>query len=143
MDTTMPDHVVDQPKGSKGFKPGKGGPSPNPSGVAVPDGGVITAEKMRKVLGQGKNSDSGPTESRLREWLDKDVKGYQGKIEELEAGERRESKASSAMAVLLEQNAELRVENERLKAERASGGRDAGSARAMALIDAILAEVHE
>ena len=66
MDTTMPDHVVDQPKGSKGFKPGKGGPSPNPSGVAVPDGGVITAEKMRKVLGQGKNSDSGPTESRLR-----------------------------------------------------------------------------
>ena len=136
-----PEPVV--PRGRGNPKAVKGGPSVHPSGVATLDDGVITAEKMRKVLGQGKNIDRGPTEARLREWLDKDVKGYQGKIEDLEAGELKESKGAAAMAVLLEQNAELRAENERLKAERASGGRDAGSARAMALIDAILAEVHE
>lgn len=71
------------------------------------DDGVVDAAKMRKVWGQGRLVDRGPTERRLREWLTKDPKGYNAEITRLE-GEDGEKVA------LREENAALKAEVERL-----------------------------
>lgn len=52
------------------------------------EGGVVTAERMRKVMAQDSSIDVGPTEKRLREWLDRDVKGYMTAADEREKEER-------------------------------------------------------
>ncbi len=95
-------------------------------------GGVVSADRMRKVMGQPKELDRGPTEARLRDWLDKDVRTYSAEMAKLAAADR------DAAGVL--------AENERLKAELAAvkkttaAGFDEGTAEAKKLIDRILAE---
>ena len=151
----------------------KGGPSLNPSGKAKPvdqleveslrarvaeleareraresaeadsAGGVVTAARMRKVLGQDPPMDCGPTEQRLREWLEKGVGPFVSKIRELEAEERAIAGEGAEFSRVKERLAEVEEELGRLKAKRPASARDEGSARAEALIDRILAEIHE
>lgn len=95
-------------------------------------GGVVTSDRMRKVMGQPRELDKGPTEARLREWLDKDVKGYKGDMERQSADEQSVSA--------------LRSELDKLKAKLAAiektadVGVDEGSGEADRLIQKILLE---
>jgi hypothetical protein len=101
-------------------------------------GGVVTAARMRKVLGQDPVLDCGPTEQRLREWLSKDVAKYETHVRELEAKEG-DSAALKAENVRLEQEiAELRKQSAPEDAED-----DQGSARATALIDRIFDDLDQ
>lgn len=145
----------------------KGGPSLNPSGKAKPvdqieletlrarvaeleakerarelaavdsAGGMVTAARMRKVLGQDPVMDCGPTEERLREWLNKDFAKYETRARELEAEECELEEIKSDNMRLADENAELR---KRLEVNSAEEREDKGSARARALIERILAE---
>lgn len=112
------------------------------AGAEAPDDGVVTAEKMRKVLGQTESSDKGPTERRLRDMLVKGVAPFLAKIDELDGREERESKREAESARLRAENAELKAEMSRLKREDETIGEDPGAARADALLDRILAETH-
>lgn len=108
--------------------------------VPVRDDGVVTVEKMRKVLGQPADEDEGPTEERLRDMLGKGVGPYLAKIEEMEGREGRAGEREAELARLRGEAAELKAEVSRLRTERLAGGEDGGSARARAKIERILAE---
>ena len=147
----------------------KGGPSLNPSGKAKPAdqgeleflrarvaelearegeresaevdsaGGVVTAAKMRKVFGQDAGMDKGPTERRLREMLNKDGAKFLLTLRNLEAEETGASRMVGELAAARARVSELEAELRSRDAKPAEGV-DAGSARAEALIDRILAE---
>lgn len=102
-------------------------------------GGVATAARMRKVLGQDPVMDCGPTEQRLREWLTKDVAKYEAHARALEAEENGIAAIKADNVRLEQENAELRKQ----LAPKDPAKRDEGSARARSLIERILAEVHE
>lgn len=106
-----------------------------------PDDGLVTAEKMRKVLGQDPQMDSGPTEKVLRQMLAKGHKSYLEKIDELDGRADRERAREQELGELRARNAELLAENERLKVQHVTGeGSDDGAKRARELIGRILKE---
>lgn len=88
----------------------------------------ITASRMKKVLNQRPEADSGPLEERIREWLSKDVKGFEAAIEE------KEEKASGH-AELRAENADLKDELETLRPKRS--GPDKGAAKTRELLDGL------
>src|SRR4051812_6115035 len=51
------------------------------------DDGMLTSEKMKRVAGQQPSQDRGPTERRLREWIERDYSGYIRELEKREAAE--------------------------------------------------------
>lgn len=104
------------------------------SASADPAGGVVTAARMRKVLGQDPVMDCGPTEQRLREWLTKDVARYESRTRELEAEEKDIAGIRAHNVRLEEENAALKERLARHEEEHT----DEGAARARALIDRIL-----
>lgn len=87
----------------------------------------VTGERMQKVLGQDQSVDKGPTEDRLREWLDKDVKGYTAEMKKMLAGER-------TMEALQAEVDKLKAE---LAASRPGGGPDRGSAKSRELLEGL------
>ena len=144
-----------QPNSNGGAKKPRGKPFPkgaaaNPHGrrgkpVAAPPGddGQVTPAKMRKVLGQPRKADAGPTEKELRRWLSKDPKGYSEAID-------RKAKAEREADGVLADLAAARAEVTRLKsrvadleeslADRDAPEADEGTDRALAKIEAILKE---
>lgn len=133
----------EKPKPRRGNpKAVKGGPSPNPAGRGgVVDDGVVTAAKMRKVLGQNEGMDRGPTEKRLREWLKKDVAKYQAEIERRDDAETKRGEMAAENAVLKERVADLEAQLEVMHSVRAEKGEvDDGTKRALEKIERILAE---
>lgn len=103
-------------------------------------GGVITSERMRKVWRQDGVMDVGPTERRLREWLTKDVSKYEERMRELQAEEEGIAEMRAELVRLRAENAEWRAKKEREAADEES--EDEGTARALALMDSILAGTH-
>lgn len=92
----------------------------------------VTPELMQRVFGQRPEQDVGPTEQRLREWLVRDPKAF---LADIRARERERSDQGDQEKEL----ADLRREVGELR--KVKGGRsDEGTARAVALIDKILAE---
>ena len=122
----------------------EGQPSVNPAGrrsplPEEPDDGVVTAAKMRKVFGQDPGMDKGPTERRLREMLKKDGTKFLLTLRDLEAEETGVSKMAGELAAARAEIAELKAELRSRDAKPVEDV-DAGSERAKALIDRILAE---
>lgn len=111
--------------------------------VAAADDGVVTAAKMRKVMGQDAVMDSGPTERRLREWLDRGIEKFDARVRELEAEEAGIEGMRVANAVQKKRIAELEGEVDasvkRLR-EMEGTGEDHGSAKAREMIVRILTE---
>jgi hypothetical protein len=103
---------------------------------------------MRKVLGQEPAADTGPTERRLREMLVRNGRQFMQMMESLEAKAGRDRKLAEAkdaaekeVADVRAENAQLKAEVDRLETEAGTRGDDAGSARAEALIDRIMADL--
>lgn len=100
---------------------------------------------MRKVLGQPKKADAGPTEQQLRRWLEKDPKGY---TEAIDKKVKAESEADGVLAELGKYKSEcgrLTVENLGLKdraaeLERQAGEDDPGTDKSLAQIEKLLAD---
>lgn len=91
----------------------------------------ITASRMKKVLNQRPEADSGPLEERIREWLSKDVKGFEASIEEKERKVRGDA----------ERDAELVMLRAKVKDEKVTSlGPDEGTAAAFGVIDKLLAD---
>ncbi len=90
----------------------------------------VTAVMMRRVFNQLAESDRGPGEQRLREWLVKDVKGYLSACEEKE---EREAGVAELRARLAAAEAEL-FEVRAAAVEVKPAGVDEGTARARALL---------
>ena len=129
--------------------PAKGSKSPNPSGKKKPppppeppdpEGGEVTAARMRKVLGQDPQDDRGPTEKAIRAWLAKGVGAFVSKMRELEEEDRRIAGEAKEFARVKKRLAEVEAELAELKAARGPAAKDEGTARAKALIHRILAE---
>lgn len=95
-------------------------------------GGKVTAERMGKVMGQRREGDAGPLEGALREWLERDPRGY---IQEMERKER----AAAGVAALVAERDRLAGE---VAAYRSADGGEAGpgGAAALALIERLLGE---
>lgn len=132
---------ADKPPGRNTIKPGevrspngrRGNPVP-----PDPEGGVVTAARMRKVLGQGKASDAGPTEKELRRWLDKDPKGYS---EAIDRKARLEGESAEKDAELVRLRAETADLRKRLaEREPAGPGDDPGADAALGLVEKLLRE---
>jgi hypothetical protein len=126
------------------FEPGN---SVNLSGKAKPEerdpeGGVVTAARMRRVMGQGKADDMGPTEKVLRKWLDRDPKGFTQEIDRKARAEAEGvSAADTGKVALAAANARI-ADLERKVAELESPPEvvDAGSDRAIAQVKKLLRE---
>lgn len=71
------------------------------------DGGSVTSERMRRVLAQMPEADCGPTDSRLREWLSKDVKGYLAAANDKERVEKGDAELKARIATLEAENTKL------------------------------------
>ena len=97
------------------------------------DWGVVTASRMRKVMGQREEADCGPTEKRLREWLVKDVKGFMAAADAREKEERGDAERDRELAELREK---VRVFEQRDRA--ASGRSDEGMERVDEVLGRIL-----
>jgi hypothetical protein len=101
------------------------------------ESGGVTSSRMWKVMGQDPVMDVGPTERRLRDWLVKDVKGFESRARELQAEEEGVAELKSEVEILRAE----RAERERREAERVAEkveARDAGSERALAMLHTIL-----
>lgn len=101
----------------------------------VADDGEITWDRMKRVMGQSPILDRGQTETVLRSWLEKDVKGYEARMRQLadeESGVLRDR----------EELAALRAEVAALRRSKADEG-DEGTARARTLIRQIQEKYHE
>lgn len=99
------------------------------------EGGVVTSARMWKVFGQHPSKDVGPTEARLRVWLERDTKGFEARARALEENEQAVAKVRADNAALKERVAEL----ERKLAERQDEEGDAGAERADAQLEKLLA----
>ncbi len=95
------------------------------------DDGVISSGVMKRVLGQSKDLDVGPTQATLRAWLDRDVKGYEARMRQL----AEEESGAAAREKELE---DLRAEVAELRKASSPAGIDAGAARARDIIGKIL-----
>jgi len=101
--------------------------------IPLQDGGELTASAMRKVLGQDRVLDVGPTQGRLREWLDKDAKGYMAAIDV-------RADAEGGRAEMEKELEDLRDEVKELRAlAGVSGKSDEDTRKVVRLIDEILA----
>jgi hypothetical protein len=128
-------------------RPFQKGVCPNPNGRAGnveepdPEGGVVNAGRMRKVLGQGKAADTGPTEKLLRKWLDKDTKGYIQALDQKARAEGDDAAAREETAALTAENARLRAELAALRDRGADApDDDPGTDAALGRIEKLLAE---
>ena len=105
--------------------------------AAEAEAGGVTASRMWKVMGQDPVMDVGPTERRLRDWLVKDVKGFESRARELQAAEEGVAELKSEADSLRAEKGEWeRREKERgaVKVET----RDEGYERALAMLHTIL-----
>jgi hypothetical protein len=81
-----------------------GAPSANPFGRRgkprddLPDDGLTLLERMRKVLGQGRDQDHGPAERALRRLSDADPRGYRAHVAALGRAEERVARLAQAAA---------------------------------------------
>lgn len=94
----------------------------------------ITASRMKKVLNQRPEMDSGPLEERIREWLSKDVKGFEAAIEEKERKVRGDAERDAELVALRAKVAAFE------KAKSASSGSDAGSEKVLVLLGSWLGD---
>jgi len=97
--------------------------------------GVITAERMRRILGQHAESDYGPTEKVLREMLSSNPASYLKRVEELERAERGDAEMEAEMIRL-----RARVEELERRHEPKASGPDEGTAAALLVIQRCLTE---
>jgi hypothetical protein len=124
------------PKGTSGNPGGK--PKVPPPVEPDPEGGVITAARMRKVLAQVEASDVGPTEAALRGWLDKDPKGFTGEIERRQRAEGADAEREAEVVRLRDRVQELEAVLQ--KASPAAAGPDRGTEAALAVVEKLLKE---
>jgi hypothetical protein len=99
--------------------------------------GVVTAERMRRLLSQNPEADCGPTEKILREMLTNSPAAFIKQMEERERNER-------GVAAMEAENARLRDEVKALNEKYAPPtGRDEGTERARAVLDRLLSDFAE
>lgn len=108
-----------------------------------PEGGVVTAVRMRKVLGQPAGADAGPTEQVLRVWLEKNPRDYIRAAEEKEEKEAAEiaecERLEAKQEQLLAEQARLKAQLAELEAAEAVVD-DPGTDAALGLIEKLLVE---
>lgn len=93
----------------------------------------ISASRMRKVMNQRPEADAGPLEERIREWLTRDVKGFDAAMEEKE-------ERTAGHAAMAERNKALESRITSLMESTTSAGPDGGAAAARELIERCLAD---
>ena len=99
--------------------------------------GGVTAARMWKVMGQDPVMDLGATERRLRDWLVKDVKGFESRARELQAEEEGVAELKGEVDSLRAEKAKWERQEAERGAEKAET-RDEGSERALAILASIL-----